>query len=780
MTKRNLRKINIYFIISLTYFIFISTLVYFFYIDEETNKKEITNQELMKSSLEFKSVLEDFEHTIISELTIKIIQENSLVDFLKSADHAKNESELKSIRQDLKENFLDIFNNLKQSGIDVLHFHLPNSKSLLRMHNPKDFGDDLSSFRKSVNMAQESRNYIYGYEVGIFNGAFRNVIPFFEKGKLIGSAEVSFSEKEIMNKLKQSSMHSDYNFILDRNTVVNVLRDTSKYVDSSIDSNYLVIQEDGQKEINSYMSQFVGNDLKKAKNFIKTIKYKNEYYLISFISVKDVSGKHIGYFVKYKKAKIIENIKDDTIVKILLSTIFVSIIYILIIQNTVSRKKERFQKNYLDAIFHTQENIIVITEGTKISDGNQPFLRFFGFSSIEEFREKHDCICEFMEKIDHREYIYKNKFGNNWIDTVRQNPEIDWKTEIIREERRHVFSIKVTYMDFDNRKRSIVSFADSTSMIEHQENLESEIEKRIGEITIQKNQLEQYKKLVDENVITSSTDTRGYITEVSKAFEKISGYSKEELIGTNHNIVRHPDVPKDVYSDMWKTIESGKVWKGEIKNLDSNGEDYWVAASVYPKFDTKDKEKIIGYTAIRQDITDQKKVEELSIRDSLTGLYNRRYFEEIFASEIEKATLNLQSFAFLIADVDNFKKYNDNYGHQNGDEVLRNVASVFENSFRCSNCYTFRLGGEEFGVILRGFSKVQLSKLVEQARQNLVNRDIEHKYNEKFGKITSSFGLAFREIMTDELSGIEIYRIADQGLYLAKSSGRNRVELLEL
>jgi diguanylate cyclase (GGDEF)-like protein/PAS domain S-box-containing protein len=776
--KNNFKKNNIYIIISLAYLISISAVTYSFYIDENINKEDIVTQELIKSSLEFKSALEDFEHKIISELMIKIIQGNNLIDFLKSANSTKDENELKFIRKDLEENFQDIFEGLKKHGIDVFHFHLPNSTSLLRMHNSKDFGDNLSSFRKSVNMAQESRNYIYGYEVGIFNGAFRNVIPFFEKEKLIGSVEISFSEEAVLKKLKQSSMHDDYNFILDRNVVIDILRDTSKYVESSIDRNFLVIKEDDQKEIGSFIGKFVQKDLKKAKNFIKIIKYKNEDYLVSFISVKDVSKKHIGYFVKYKKAKIISNIKDDTILKTLLSTIFMSVIYILIIQSIVTRKKERFHKNYLDAIFNTQENIIVITEGTKISDGNQPFLKFFGFGSIEEFREKHDCICEFMKKIDHREYIYKDKFGNNWIETIRQNPEIDWKAEIIREERRHIFSIKVTYMNFDNKKRSIVSFTDSTSMIEHQENLEHEIEKRVIEITNQKNQLEQYKRLVDENVITSSTDLRGYITEVSKAFEEISGYSKEELIGTNHNIVRHPDVPKDIYSDMWKTIESGKVWKGEIKNLDSNGEDYWVMASVYPKFNTE--EKIIGYTAIRQDITDQKKVEELSIRDSLTGLYNRRYFEEIFAIEIEKATLNLQSFAFLIADVDNFKKYNDTYGHQSGDEVLKNVASVFENSFRCSNCYTFRLGGEEFGAIFRGFSQEQLSNLVEKARQNLLNRNIEHKYNEKFGKITSSFGLAFKEIMTDELSGTEIYKIADQGLYLAKNSGRNRVELIEL
>jgi PAS domain S-box len=75
----------------------------------------------------------------------------------------------------------------------------------------------------------------------------------------------------------------------------------------------------------------------------------------------------------------------------------------------------------------------------------------------------------------------------------------------------------------------------------------------------------RYLDIIDKNIIASSTDLDGIITEASQAFSDVSGYTKSELIGQNHNIIRHPDFPKDVYKDLWETIKTNKVWKGELK-----------------------------------------------------------------------------------------------------------------------------------------------------------------------------------------------------------------------
>lgn len=139
----------------------------------------------------------------------------------------------------------------------------------------------------------------------------------------------------------------------------------------------------------------------------------------------------------------------------------------------------------------------------------------------------------------------------------------------------------------------------------------------------------------DEHIIASSTDLDGRITYISSAFCQISGYTKVELIGQDHNIIRHPDMDSEIYSDMWKTIQNDKVWHGEIKNLKKDGGYYWVKAHIYSHYNKNNKK--IGYTAIRKDITAQKDLEmlksnlELAIKRRVTELKTTNlYLDTIF------------------------------------------------------------------------------------------------------------------------------------------------------
>ena len=126
----------------------------------------------------------------------------------------------------------------------------------------------------------------------------------------------------------------------------------------------------------------------------------------------------------------------------------------------------------------------------------------------------------------------------------------------------------------------------------------------------QKRKMESLLSSFDKNVIASSTNTKGKIIYASEAFCKISGYTLDELLGQNHNIVRHPDMKKEFYKNLWNTIKLGNIWKGEIKNKRKDGSFYWVDVVITPEYDINDK--LLGYSAVRQDITSQKEVEELS------------------------------------------------------------------------------------------------------------------------------------------------------------------------
>ncbi|TVQ73492.1 MAG: PAS domain S-box protein [Oceanospirillales bacterium] len=115
---------------------------------------------------------------------------------------------------------------------------------------------------------------------------------------------------------------------------------------------------------------------------------------------------------------------------------------------------------------------------------------------------------------------------------------------------------------------------------------------------------ERVAKIVDEEIpypdgklIVSRTDVKGFITHVNQAFVDMSGYTREELIGANHNILRHPDMPAIAFKGLWDTVEKGEKWQGFVKNLRKDGTYYWVKATVIPNIRNG---QLLGYTSVRR------------------------------------------------------------------------------------------------------------------------------------------------------------------------------------
>jgi len=278
-------------------------------------------------------------------------------------------------------------------------------------------------------------------------------------------------------------------------------------------------------------------------------------------------------------------------------------------------------------------------------------------------------------------------------------------------------------------------------------------------------EIERYLNIIDTYVMISSTDTQGVITEASDAFCKISGYTKEELIAQTHHLLRHPDVPLSFYEAMWKTLQTGTSWHGEIKNRRKDGSTYWVDTIIMPRYD--DADRLIGYMAIRNDITDKKRIEELSVTDQLTGLYNRLKLDELFALYLSLAKRHRSAFSIALLDIDKFKSINDTYGHQVGDIVLQELSSVLKSRIRKEDALG-RWGGEEFLILLPQCDLAAAYALAEKLRA-LVER---HALS-RVGSKTVSFGVATFHIGDDEKSMVAR---ADEALYRAKAHGRNRVE----
>jgi len=168
-----------------------------------------------------------------------------------------------------------------------------------------------------------------------------------------------------------------------------------------------------------------------------------------------------------------------------------------------------------------------------------------------------------------------------------------------------------------------------------------------------------------------------------------------------------------------------------------------------------------------------KKLENVSYTDSLTGLHNRRYFNFIYDRELKRARRNRSYITFMMLDIDYFKQYNDTYGHIEGDFALKSVAKVLKDTLKRPSDYLFRLGGEEFGVLLSDTDESSSAKLARDICDAVRARELKHE-NSKAGEfVTISIGVVCC-IADDALDEKIVLSRADEMLYKAKESGRDR------
>lgn len=271
------------------------------------------------------------------------------------------------------------------------------------------------------------------------------------------------------------------------------------------------------------------------------------------------------------------------------------------------------------------------------------------------------------------------------------------------------------------------------------------------------------------------TNEENKIILVNHAFSEITGFTKEEVIGKDPNILKSGKHDQSFYQAMWEQINSQGLWKGELWNFRKD-------KSLYPESLTISTIKnsageIINYVGIAFDITEQKKIHDeisyLAHYDSLTGLINRVEFRNKFDNELEKSQHNNNQFAILFIDLDGFKAINDYFGHDKGDEVLQITAKRLKHCVR-KNDIVARLGGDEFIVLLpeikeQGHVIAITEKIIDHLNQSL--RDTR-----KSLIVTPSIGIAIYP--GDGLNYEELLNRADKAMYIAKARGRNQYALV--
>ncbi len=292
-------------------------------------------------------------------------------------------------------------------------------------------------------------------------------------------------------------------------------------------------------------------------------------------------------------------------------------------------------------------------------------------------------------------------------------------------------------------------------------------------------ELNYEKRKLKEKVIEHSiegvtiTDAQGSISYVNPAFSKVTGYSAEEVIGKNPNILQSGRHGKSFYQHMWGSLLKYGKWQGEIWNRRKGGE-------VYPQMATitaiKNSDGVItNYAAMFYDMTEikknQKEIEYRAYYDSLTKIPNRQLFLDRLTQAINRAKREEHMVGVFFIDLDNFKHINDSLGHATGDIVLREVAKRLSNCAREVDTVS-RLAGDEFSVIQDDLVDIEEAGVVAKRIIDALSHPFHHENNELF--TTVSIGIAIYPLNGE--TSADILRNADMAMYHVKDFGKNHFQ----
>ncbi len=269
------------------------------------------------------------------------------------------------------------------------------------------------------------------------------------------------------------------------------------------------------------------------------------------------------------------------------------------------------------------------------------------------------------------------------------------------------------------------------------------------------------------------TDRNGKIIRVNSGFLKLSGYSRQELIGQTPAVFKSGQHDDSFYDEMWQTIAKRGVWRGEIWNRKKNGNLFAQLLCINRVLDSHgDIESYVGIcTDITEKMISEKHVLQLAHFDTLTNLPNRALFYDRLEQALRRAKRDSYSLAILFLDLDYFKEINDAYGHDTGDKLLQQVARRLKSLVRASDTVA-RLDGDEFVFLLDGIKEQQnvADQAIVIAQKVLGYLQDPFDIDEYVIRIGGSVGISLYPNDGEDVANL--LKHADLAMYQAKRAGR--------
>jgi diguanylate cyclase (GGDEF)-like protein/PAS domain S-box-containing protein len=595
-------------------------------------------------------------------------------------------------------------------GFTTLHIIDKDGYSYMRIHDKALHSDKIAAQRISLATALKSPKVRAYYEDGLYGINYRVSLPLFYKEQFVGLIEAGVNPTILLSKIDTLLGHKSY----------------------------LLTKEKGSKDftaessIKPELAQLLWSSEDKITCEEKTY-IRHEY------PVYDFSKQLVLKVVTLEEITAIEeNFKYS-----LLNSFAISLVLMLLLLALLERLLLKILKRIEELVYmlnKTDDYIFTVDANTrKIKFANAAFYNALKISKKELQGRDVDTLLHSRgeDKSSSSKLFYGKEEKTQSKEAMLM---IDANTQIPLE-------VRVNYVNKENG----YYIAICRDISEH---LQQELERKVNE------------KMINKYIPLSQTDLAGNITYVNEAFCKLTGYTAQELIGQNHRMFRSSKTPKEFYKDLWSNITKNRSFSGELRILTKTKEEVWVRIVIEPRYDINGKK--IGYVSTREDVTDKQELRFISERDQLTKIYNRRSFESKLSQAFEHTKKEHQLFGLVMFDIDHFKKVNDSYGHQVGDDILKAISKNIKEVIREEDFFA-RWGGEEFMLILKTSKIDELKLIVSKIQERIKTTDFS-----PVPAITLSFGLG---IAKEEDTKESLLKRVDNALYKAKENGRNRYEL---
>ncbi len=437
-------------------------------------------------------------------------------------------------------------------------------------------------------------------------------------------------------------------------------------------------------------------------------------------------------------------------------------------EKTVEEYALQMSTNELHQIFHNAaEGMLVIDMDYNILRMNTPFSALFGVAESQRLQKCYDVFAGPRCHTDQCS-LHRIRQGEMRVECEEEKRCADGM----------VIPVQLIAIPFRGPGGELLGIMEHCRDISERRRTEEEL----------RNSAERFRTIFDNTLvgILFSTADR-IIADLNDRAATLLGYTREELIGESLALLHlSPAHFARFGEEVLAQARSGGMIQMEYQLRCKDGTPLWAQLSgkaiSLPDLGA-------GMLWVADDITRRKQAEEdqrqiieelremqealrtQSIRDPLTGLFNRRYMEESLQREISKAKRQAATLALFMLDLDHFKEVNDTYGHVTGDWVLRRLGEIIRHNIREEDV-ACRYGGEEFVVIFPNISAADARGRAEELRANVEQHLVVEKMGQRIGRVTISIGIAMCEVGMDREA---LVRQADHALYRAKNEGRNRV-----